>query len=117
MEQQPEPNADGSHLEKRLIALEAIYRRYGARGLQEQPLAEVGMLLASKELRLRDSAKHNITEAQQASNRQLELEIIDIKAYVKSQTVGLSLADLRAYGHQREQQQGHYRQKGRDHGR
>lgn len=92
-----ESGADGSYLEKRLAALEALYRRYGRDGLKDQPIADVALLLSSKELRFRDAPKHSLSAEQQAANRQLELEIGDIRSYVKSQVARLSLADLRSF--------------------
>lgn len=79
---------------------------------------DVQLLLSSRELQFRDTPKHNLSTEQQAANRQLDLEIGDIRAYVKSQVAGLTLADLRAYGQaERPQQQEQQRQyKPRDRG-
>ncbi len=86
-----------SWLEKLIAALDALYHRFGRDGLKNQPLADVGLLLSSKELQLRDAAKgRDLSEHQKAANRQLELEIKDVRAYVQGQLVGLSLADLRS---------------------
>ena len=86
-----------SWLEKLIAALDALYHRFGRDGLKNQPLADVGLLLSSKELQLRDAAKgRDLSEQQKAANRQLELEIKDVRAYVQGQLVGLSLADLRS---------------------
>jgi hypothetical protein len=94
---QREPKA-GSWLEKKLTALNALYHRFGREGLKDQPLADVGLLLSSKELQLRDVAKSlDLGEDQKAGNRQLELEIKDLTAYMKGQIAGLSLADLRSF--------------------
>lgn len=94
----PEPEQPAENwLEKRLATLGALYHRFGREGLKDQPIAEVGLLLSSKELQFRDTPKHNLTVEQQAANRQLELEIRDLTAYVKGQVVGLSLGDLRSY--------------------
>ena len=55
----------------------------------------MGLLLSSKELQLRDAAKgRDLSEQQKAANRQLELEIKDVRAYVQGQLVGFSLADF-----------------------
>ena len=57
----------------------------------------MGLLLASKELQFRDAPKgRDLTEQQKAANRQLELQVKDLKAYVQGQLAGLSLADLRS---------------------
>lgn len=98
-EQGPEAvTATESWLEKLIAALDALYHRFGAQeGLKNQPIADVGLLLSSKELQLRDAPKgRDLSEQQKASNRQLELEVKDLTAYVKGQLVGISLADLRS---------------------
>lgn len=86
-----------SWLERLIAALDALYHRFGRDGLKNQPLADVGLLLSSKELQLRDAARgRDLNEEQKAANRQLELEIKDVRAYVQGQLAGLSLADLRS---------------------
>ena len=98
MAQEREPQAGQSWLEKKLSLLEALYRKFGREGLKDHSLADVGLLLSSKELQLRDAAKgRDIGEDQKSENRQLELEIGDLKAYVKGQLAGLSLSDLRSF--------------------
>ena len=85
-----------SWLEARLIALDALYRRFGREGLKDQPLPDVRLLLAAKELQVRDAARESRLSGQQmTANRHVELEINDLTAYVKSLVAGLSLADLR----------------------
>ena len=72
------------------------------------------LLLSSKELQLRDAAKgRDLGEDQKAANRQLELEIKDLAAYVKGQLAGVSLSDLRSFG-QRDRQHQQEPQKRRD---
>lgn len=119
MDQEPEAqNGAVNWLERKLAALNALYRKFGRDGFREQPLADVNLLLFSKELQFRDAPKHNLTAEQQAANRQLELEIMDIRAYVKGQTAGLTLDHLRALAPSgQERHQEHYRQKGRGNGR
>ena len=76
---------------ERLIAavLDALYHQFRHDGLKNQPLADVGLLLSSKELQLPDAAKgRDLSEEQKAANRQLELEIKDVRAYVQGQLVG-----------------------------
>jgi hypothetical protein len=86
-----------SWLETRLIALDALYRRFGRDGLKDQPISDVRLLLAAKELQARDAVREKAMSNQQmAANRGLELEITDLTAYVKSLAAGLSLADLRS---------------------
>jgi len=99
MSQEAEPqNPAGNWLERKIAALHALYHRFGREGLKDQPIADVGMLLSSKELQFRDAAKgRDLGEEQKAANRQLELEIKDLTAYMKGQLAGLSLSDLRSF--------------------
>jgi hypothetical protein len=98
MGQAREPQGGGSWLERKLSALEALYHKFGREGLKDHPLADVGLLLSSKELQLRDAAKgRDLGEDQKVANRQLELEIKDLTAYMKGQFAGLSLSDLRSF--------------------
>jgi hypothetical protein len=95
---QREPPGGGSWLERKLSVLEALYRRFGREGLKDQPIADVSLLLSSKELQLRDVAKRpDLGEDQKVANRQLELEIKDLTAYAKGQLAGFSLSDLRSF--------------------
>src|SRR5581483_9065891 len=88
----------GSWLERKLTSLDALYHKFGREGLKDQPLADVGLLLSSKELQLRDAAKgRDLGEDQKAANRKLELEVKDLTAYMKGQFAALSLSDLRSY--------------------
>ena len=94
-----EPTAGGTWLEKKLATLNALYRRFGREGLKDQPLADVRLLLSSKELQLRDAARgRDLGEDQKAANRRLELEVKDLTAYVKGQLASISLSDLRTFG-------------------
>ncbi|SRR5579875_2945317 len=106
MPQEREPQVAGSWLEKRLAALDALYHKFGREGLKDHSLADVRLLLSSKELQLRNAAKgRDLGEDQKAANRQLELEIKDLAAFVKGQIAGLSLSDLRSFrqpDHQRQ---------------
>ena len=98
MGQEREPRGGGSWLEKKLSVLEGLYRKFGREGLKDHSLADVGLLLSSKELQLRDAAKNrDLGEDRKAANRQLELEIKDLKAYMQGQLAGLSLSDLRSF--------------------
>jgi hypothetical protein len=75
---QREQPPGGSWLEKKLSGLEALYHRFGREGLKDHSLADVKLLLSSKELQLRDAAKgRDLGEDQKTANRQLELEIKD----------------------------------------
>jgi hypothetical protein len=92
------PQAGGSWLERKVTALNALYDRFGRDGLKDQPLADLRLLLSSKELQLRDTAKgRDLGEEQKAANRLLELEVKDLTAYVKGQLAGMSLSDLRSF--------------------
>jgi hypothetical protein len=98
MGQEPEPHRGTSWLERKLSLLEALYHKFGREGLKDQPIAEVGLLLSSKDLQLRDAAKsHGIGELQKVANRRLELEIKDLTAFMKGQVAELSLSDLRTF--------------------
>jgi hypothetical protein len=98
MGQESEPQRRVGWLDKKLAALDALYHRFGREGLKDQPVADVRLLLSSKELELRDAAKsRDLGEDQKASNRRLELEIKDLTAYMKGQLASLSLSDLRPF--------------------
>lgn len=98
MKKEQEPQAGGSWLERKLSTMDALYRRFGREGLKDHSVADVGLLLSSKELHLRDAAKsRDLGEEQKAANRQLELEIKDLTAYMKGQLAGISLSDLRSF--------------------
>ncbi len=114
MRKEQEPQAGGSWLEKKLATMDAIYRRFGRDGLKDHSVADVGLLLSSKELQLGDAAKgRDLGEDQKAANRQLALEIKDLTAYIKGQLVGLSLSDLRSF-RQPDRPREHEPQKRRD---
>jgi hypothetical protein len=90
------PHAAGSWLEKKLIMLNALYHRFGRDGLKDQPNADVGLLLSAKELQLRDaSTGQDLGEERNAATHRLELEIKDLKAYVKSRVGRIGLSELR----------------------
>jgi hypothetical protein len=114
MGQEREPPGGGNWLERKLTLLEALYRKFGREGLKDQSLADVGLLLSSKELQLRDAAKsRDLGEDQKAANRRLELEIKDLTAYMKGQLTALSLSDLRSF-RQPDRPRQHEPQKKRD---
>ena len=114
MGKEREAQTSGSWLERKLATMDALYRRFGREGLKDHPIADVGLLLSSKELQLRDAAKsRDLGEDQKAANRQLELEIKDLTAYAKGQLAGVSLSDLRSF-RQPERQHQNEPQKRRD---
>jgi hypothetical protein len=77
-------------LERKVEALDALYRRFGREGFKDQQLTDVQLLLSFKEMQFRDAAKgRDLGEAQKAENRRLELEISDLRAYVKGYIAGL----------------------------
>ena len=120
MSQEQEQPA-GTWLEKKIASLAAMYGRFGRDGLKDQPIADVGLLLSSKEFQFRDAAKgRDLGEEQKAANRQLELEIKDLSAYMKGQLAGLSLADLRSFRQsdrpQQHDQQRQFKPRDRDQG-
>jgi hypothetical protein len=93
-----EPQGGGSWLERKLSTMDALYRRFGRDGLKDHSVADVGLLLSSKELQLRDTAKsRDLGEDEKAANRHLELEIKDLRGYMKGQLAGISLSDLRSF--------------------
>jgi hypothetical protein len=94
MPQQPEAPRDSgkSWLEEKLTAMNALYRKFGRDGLKEHSLADVSLLLSSKELAYRDSPKgYDLSETQKAANRALELEIKDLAGYVNAQLSGAEI--------------------------
>ncbi|MFL5241522.1 MAG: hypothetical protein ACJ8FY_05390 [Gemmataceae bacterium] len=98
MRPERERQAGASWLESKLATLEALYRKFGRDGLKDHSVTDVGLLLSSKELHLRDAAKsRDLGQDQKAENRQLELEIKDLTAYMKGQLAGVSLSDLRSF--------------------
>ena len=98
MAQERETQAGRSWLEKKLSTMDALYRRFGREGLKDHPVADVGLLLSSKELQLRDAAKgRDLGEDQKAANRQLEMEVKDLTAYMKGQLASVGLSDLRSF--------------------
>src|SRR6516164_759875 len=93
-----ESQAAGSWLERKLSTMDALYRRFGREGLKDHSVADVGLLLSSKELQLRDAAKgRDLGEDQKAVNRQLEMEVKDLTAYMKGQLASIGLSDLRSF--------------------
>src|SRR5579872_3331500 len=91
------PDAAGSWLEKKLVVLNALYHRFGRDGLKDQPIADVGLLLSAKELQLRDAAPwRDRGEERNTATHRLELEIKDLKAYVKSRAGRIGLSELRS---------------------
>jgi hypothetical protein len=98
MGQEREPQRGGGWLQKKLAVLDALYRKFGREGLKDHPLADVRLLLSSKELELRDAVKSpELGEDQKAANRNLELEIKDLSAYMRGELAGLGLSDLRTF--------------------
>ena len=89
----PEPPA--SALVNRLRAIDAVYRRYGRDSLKEYPPGDVAMLLASKQMELRDApAGREVGEQQKAANRLLELEIRELSGHVDALTTGAGPSTL-----------------------
>jgi len=109
----------GHWLERKIAALDALYHKFGRDGFRDQQLADVQLLLSYKELQFRDAAKgRDLSEMQKASNRQLELEVNDIRAYVKGYVAGMSGTNF-GFHKQREwlQQEQQLKPRERDHGR
>jgi len=110
-----EPEAEGgSYLEKKLVAVSAVYTRFGRDGLRGQNIADVALLLSSKQLEFRDAAKgRDLGEQQKAANRKLELEIQDLQAFMKGHVAGITLTDLRSHGNEQRDQQRQFRPRDR----
>jgi hypothetical protein len=108
-----------SHLRFPGLALDALHKKYGRDGLKDQPLADVAMLLASKELNFRDAPKGQAaSEEQRAANRALELEIRDLAGSVNSQLAAANVLASRyprLFGQSQQQDQHKQKQKTRDH--
>jgi hypothetical protein len=117
-EDTPSNNPSGSWMEEKLRTLNALYHRYGRDGLKDQNIADIKLLLASKEFQFRDSAKDSgLGDEQKAANRQFELEIKDLTAYVRGQIAALSLDDLRSFKRfDKPQQDQQYKPRSRDRG-
>jgi hypothetical protein len=80
--------SEGSKLENTLARLEALYKKFGRDGLKDFPIADVQLLLYSKQLALEASTgKGNDAEA----NRLLKLEVHDLTYYVKTQIAALQM--------------------------
>jgi hypothetical protein len=100
MSDKPQSPGAESWLEKKLVTLEALYHKFGRDGLKDQPVADVGLLLSSKELRLRDAAKdRDLDDDCKAANRQLQLEVKDLAAYIQRRIAGLGLSEILSLGH------------------
>src|SRR5262245_18502575 len=97
-------NETGSSLQDKLTRMDAVYQQFGRDGMKDFSLPEVSLLLRSKELAFRDMPKgRDLGDGEKAAARQLELEINDLTAFVKSQmalVVPNSLQGLRQYGEQ-----------------
>jgi hypothetical protein len=118
LNEESEPPDLVSFLERKLTNLSALYSRFGREGLRDQPISDVNLLLASKELQFRDAAKgRDLGEEQKAANRRLEIELLDLRAYVKSQLAGSNLGELRSFRQsdwpQQQDQQRHFKPKDR----
>jgi hypothetical protein len=85
--------SEGSQLEATLTKLEAIYKRFGRDGMKDYALADVQLLLYSKQLALEAANGRNLNDAQAEGNRLLRLEVHDLTVYVKSQIAALQLPD------------------------
>lgn len=91
--QSGEPVANA--LESRIKALDAVYRRFGREGLRDYPLSDIAILLASKELELRDAPKgREIGVPQRKANRLLELEIRELSGHIDALLSGAGLSVL-----------------------
>jgi hypothetical protein len=81
--------AEGSKLENTLARLEALYRKFGRDGLKDSPIADVQLLLYSKQLALEASAGKGMNDAE--ANHLLKLEVHDLTYYVKTQIASLQM--------------------------
>lgn len=83
--------AGGSKLENTLARLEALYRKFGRDGLKDFPIADVQLLLYSKQLALESANGRPVNDAQAEANRLLKLEVHDLTYYVKTQIAALQM--------------------------
>ncbi len=67
----------------------AVYRRFGRDGLKQYPLADVQLLLSSKQLALEAGRGRNLSDQQAEVARLLTLEVQDLTGYVQAQLAGL----------------------------
>jgi hypothetical protein len=81
-----------SWLQERLKTLDALFQKFGPDGLKDASLADASLLLSSKELAYRDAPKsRDVSEDQKAANRDLEIQIKALAAYLNAQLAGASL--------------------------
>lgn len=115
------PETGRSNLEDKLLRMGKVYERYGRNGLKDFSLADVQLLLSSKELDLHVARGCHQSDQQAALTRTLTLEVADLSGYVRSQLAalqpprGMTLAQLRE--HKPQQQNYKPREKYRDHER
>jgi hypothetical protein len=81
--------AEGSKLENTLARLEALYKKFGRDGLKDVPIADVQLLLYSKQIALEAGTGRNDNQAE--ANRLLKLEVHDLTYYVKTQIAALQM--------------------------
>jgi hypothetical protein len=81
--------AEGSKLESTLARLEALYKKFGRDGLKDFPIADVQLLLYSKQLALEAGTGKGFNDAE--ANRLLKLEVHDLTYYVKTQIAALQM--------------------------
>jgi hypothetical protein len=87
-----------SALENKLDSLDAVYQRFGRDGLKDTPISDLTMLLAAKQLELRDRPRgRDVSEQQKEANRLLELEIRDLTGLMNSQLAGAGLNTLQRF--------------------
>lgn len=95
-DESPEPKK--SALETKLSTMDAVYQMFGRDGLKDYPIGDVTMLLASKQLLLRDAPRsRDISETQKEANRLLELEIRDLSALMNSFVAGAGLNSVQRF--------------------
>jgi hypothetical protein len=81
--------AEGSKLENTLARLEALYKKFGRDGLKDSPIADVQLLLYSKQLALEAANGKRFNDAE--ANRLLKLEVHDLTYYIKTQIAALQM--------------------------
>ncbi len=80
--------AKGAHLETMLARLEALYTKFGRDGLRDASIADVQLLLYSKQLALEAGMGKGMNAE---ANQLLKLEIHDLTYYVKTQIAALQM--------------------------
>src|SRR5690348_15817469 len=106
------PESGRPHLEEKLQRMGKVYERFGRDGMKNYCLADVQLLLSSKELDLQAARGRHQSDQQAAATRMLTLEVADLSGDVRSQFAalqparGVSMAQLRQHQPQQQKPRG-----------